>query len=215
MINCVQFLVFTGISMFFYPGGTFADPNTSGYSIGGNLFSDLGRFTAHSGESNLISFLMYNISLFLMGALLIPFFLLLPNLFQKDEGKGFCIAGSILGVLVSISMAIAALTPADILYDIHVTFGFIKFVALLPMVIFYAFAILQRREFPNKYAIVYLVFGLMQFVFLIIMSLTQNVEEISAIFAAGQNTVIWAMTFCFFIEVYGARQVIRRRKGAT
>ena len=75
MINCLQFLLLTTIAMFFYPGGTFSDPNTIGYSIWNNLFSDLGRYIAHSGESNLISFFMYNISLFLMGALYIPYFL--------------------------------------------------------------------------------------------------------------------------------------------
>ena len=75
MINCVQFLILTNIAMIFYPGGTFSDPNTNGYSFFGNLFSDLGRYIAHSGESNLISCLMYNSSLFIMGVLLIPYFI--------------------------------------------------------------------------------------------------------------------------------------------
>ncbi|MHA2131448.1 MAG: hypothetical protein ACW99L_15900, partial [Promethearchaeota archaeon] len=71
IVNCIQFLILVNVAILFYPGGTFNDPFTSGYSLWSNLFSDLGRFIAHSGESNIITFLIYNVSLFIMGLLLI------------------------------------------------------------------------------------------------------------------------------------------------
>ncbi len=205
MINCIQFLIFTNIAMIFYPGGTFSDPNTNGYSFFGNLFSDLGRYIAHSGESNLISCIMYNFSLFIMGILLIPYFFALPYLFRKEgEGKGLAKIGSILGILIGASMAGASLTPADLFYGIHVTFGFIKFFTLLPLAILYALAIRQNKSYHNRYAYVYVVFGIMQFIFLLIMSFSASEQEVSTIFAAGQNIVVIAMAICFLIQAYGA-----------
>lgn len=213
MINCVQFLVLTNISMFFYPGGTFNDPNTSGYSILGNLFSDLGRYVAHSGESNIVACVLYNTSLFLMGVLLIPYFVAMPSLFgEKGEGRGFCFAGSIIGVLVSIAMAGASLTPADLLYEIHVSFGAIKFFSLIPLVMLYITAIFENKAYPDQYAVIFIVFGVMQFIFLIIMSFSASEQEISVVFAAGQNIVVNAMAICFLVQAYGAWKMQQFRK---
>jgi hypothetical membrane protein len=207
IFNCIQSLIFTVLAMLFYPGGTFSDPNTIGYTFFGNIFSDLGRSIAHSGESNLISFTIYNTSLFLMGVLLIPFFIAMPNLFKKEgEGKGLAKASSILGILVGTSMAGASLTPADLYYDIHVSFGFFSFVVLLPLTILYTLAIFQNKSYHNRYAYIYIVFGIMQFLFLLIMSFSTSEQEVSTTFASGQNIIVITMAFCFLVQAYGARK---------
>lgn len=208
IINCLQSLIFTCLAMLFYPGGTFSDPNTSGYSFFGNIFSDLGRFIAHSGESNLISFFLYNISLFIMGVLFIPFFIAVPYLFRKEgEGRGLAKISSLLGILIGVSMAGASLTPADLNYNIHVSFGFFSFIALLPLTIFYTLAIFQNKTYQNQYAYVYIIFGIMQFIFLLIMSFSTSEQEVSTTFAAGQNIIVIAMLSCFLIQAYGARKI--------
>ena len=205
MLNCLQFLLLTTIAMFFYPGGTFMDPNTIGYSIWRNLFSDLGRFIAHSGESNLISFILYNLSLFLMGALFIPFFIMYLSLFSKGYGgRGFAIAGSIFGVIISIAMVGASLTPADLMYTIHVLFGLVKFISLVPLAIVFTIAIFLNKSYRNLYAYVYLIFGIIQFIFVFIMATGFTEHEVSVIFAAGQNLVVYVMTIIFLIQAYGA-----------
>jgi len=214
MINCCQFLILTNIAMFFYPGGTITDPSTSGYSLWKNLFSDLGRFITPSGESNLIAFVLYNISLFLMGVLLIPYFVVMPQLFKdkegiKVEGRGFCVAGSIIGIPIAISMIGASLTPADLLYGIHVSFGFVKFILLIPQVLLYSMAIFQNKRYPKRYAYVFMIFGIMQLIFVAIMFFSVSQEELSIIFAAGQNIVVYAMTFCYLIEGYGAWKIMK------
>ena len=214
IINCSQFLILTNIAMFFYPGGTITDPNTSGYSLWKNLFSDLGRFITPSGDSNLIAFVLYNISLFLMGALFIPYFIAMPQLFKekegiKVEGRGFCVAGSIIGIPIAISMIGASLTPADLLYGIHVSFGFIKFIMLIPQVLLYSMAIFQNKIYPNKFAYIFMIFGVMQLIFVLIMFLSVSQEQLSIIFAAGQNIVVYAMTVCYLIEGYGAWKLMK------
>jgi len=214
MVNCCQFLILTNIAMFFYPGGTITDPNTSGYSLWKNLFSDLGRFITPSGESNLIAFALYNISLFLMGLLLIPYFIAMPQLFKdkegiKVEGRGFCVAGSIIGIPIAVSMIGASLTPADLLYGIHVSFGFVKFILLIPQVLLYSMAIFQNKRYPKRYAYIFMIFGVMQLIFVSIMFFSVSQEELSIIFATGQNIVVYAMTACFLIEGYGAWKLMK------
>ncbi|MFW9828187.1 MAG: hypothetical protein ACFFEY_11370 [Candidatus Thorarchaeota archaeon] len=205
IITCIQSIILTVIAMLFYAGGTFSDPNTVGYTFFGNIFSDLGRLIAHSGESNIISFIIYNTSLFLMGVLLIPFFVATPYLFKKEgEGMGLAKASSLLGILVAISMAGASLTPADLYYNIHVSFGFFSFIALLPLTILYILAIFQNKTYHNRYAYVYIFFGIMQVIFLLIMSLGTSEQGVSTIFAAGQNIIVITMAISFFIQAYGA-----------
>ncbi|MFX1387499.1 MAG: hypothetical protein ACFE9M_09805 [Promethearchaeota archaeon] len=205
IFGCVQALIFTTIAMFFYPGGTFNDPNTKGYLFWSNLFSDLGRFTAHSGESNLISFLIYNISLFLMGGLLIFYFIGMPLQFNEAEkGKQYIYAGSVLGIPICLSFIGASLTPADLFYGIHVSFGTFAFTFTLPVIILYAVGIYLNKDYPNLYSFIYVTLAAILFIFLLIMSLTFTEEGVSAIFAAGQNIVVIALTVCFAIQAYGA-----------
>ncbi|MFX0058416.1 MAG: hypothetical protein ACFE8J_08970 [Candidatus Heimdallarchaeota archaeon] len=207
IFNCIQSLIFTGLAMVFYAGGTFSDPNTVGYIFFGNIFSDLGRFIAHSGESNLISFIIYNTSLFLMGVLLIPFFIALPSLFKREgEGKGLAKTSSFLGILVAISMAGASLTPADLYYNIHVTFGFFSFIVLLPLTILYTIAILQNKNYHNRYAYVYVIFAVMQIIFLLIMSFSRSEQGVTTTFAAGQNVIVISMAISLIIQAYGANK---------
>jgi len=205
ILNCIQFLLLTTIAMFFYPGGTFMEPSTIGYSIWKNLFSDLGRYIAHSGESNLISFFMYNISLFLMGVLYVLYFIVFPSLFSKEHGgRGFCIAGAIFGIVISVSMVGASFTPADLMYTVHVMFGLIKFLSLVPLAIFFTIAIFINKSYSNRYAFIYLAFGIIQFIFIFIMASGFTEHEVSVIFAAGQNIVVYAMTITFLFQAYYA-----------
>ena len=192
--------------MFFYTGGTFSDTNTVGFLFFSNLFSDLGRTIAHSGASNLISSMIYNTSLFLMGVLFIPFFIAIPYLFG-EEGKGLAKASSVLGIIVGVGMVGASLTPADLYYQIHVSFGYLSFISLLPLTILYILAIIQNKTYNNQYAYVYLVFGIIQVIFLFIMSFSASEQRVLTIFAAGQSVVVISMIVCFFIQAYGARKI--------
>ena len=54
------FILFNALGMFFYPGGTINNPDQIGYAFTQNFFSDLGNSISYSGESNLISFLLFN-----------------------------------------------------------------------------------------------------------------------------------------------------------
>jgi hypothetical protein len=103
----------------------------------------------------------------------------------------------------------ASLTPADLLYGIHVSFGVIKFILLIPQVFLYSMAIFQSKIYPNRFAYIFMIFGMMQLIFVLIMFFSVSQEELSNIFAAGQNIVIYAMTICYLIEGYGAWKLMK------
>jgi hypothetical protein len=140
-----------------------------------------------------------------MGVLLIPFFIALPYLFRKTgEGYGLAKICAVLGIVVGTGMIGASLTPADLYYQIHVNFGYLSFIALLPFTILLILAIFQNKTYPNQYAYIYIIFGIIQVTFLLIMSFSANEQGVLTVFAAGQSIVVISMTVCFFIQAYGA-----------
>ncbi|MHA1510103.1 MAG: hypothetical protein ACTSRX_00115, partial [Promethearchaeota archaeon] len=63
MFGIVQFLILSLIAMLVYPGSHKDDLYTDGYIFNLNKFSDLGAWETYAGESNLASFLIFNIGM--------------------------------------------------------------------------------------------------------------------------------------------------------
>ncbi len=206
MIGIVQFAVLSVLAMLFYTGGSSVDHQSEGYSILYNLLSDLGRTVAYSGLSNIASSMIYNISLFTMGCLLVPFFIAMPRFLDLDaDTKWFSIPGSLTGIIMSLTFIGASITPADILLDIHLLLGQIAFITGLPLAIAYTMAILASPEYPRHYAYIFSLFGIIQFIFLIVMFLyLSGGGEISMIFAIGQKIAVYGLIACIFVQSYGA-----------
>ncbi|MDF1538467.1 MAG: hypothetical protein P1Q69_06155 [Candidatus Thorarchaeota archaeon] len=207
MIGCIQFMLLSVIAMMFYTGGSSVDHQSAGYSILYNLLSDLGRTIAYSGESNVVSSLIYNISLLSMGCFLVPFFIAMPKFLGLDtDAKWFSVPGSLIGILMAITFIGAALTPADILMDIHFLLGQIAFITGLPLAISYAMAVFASENFPRLYAYLFALFGIIQFIFLMVMFiyLGEGGGEISMIFAIGQKIAVYGLIGCIMVQSYGA-----------
>ncbi|MHA2423754.1 MAG: hypothetical protein ACXAEF_03145, partial [Candidatus Thorarchaeota archaeon] len=60
IISSIQGLLLLPVAMLTYAGGTAADTSSPGFSLLYNFFSDLGRLTAYSGQSNLLSSVIFN-----------------------------------------------------------------------------------------------------------------------------------------------------------
>ena len=208
MVSSIQSFVLSTIAMFFYTGGTGSNPSSPGYAFFENLLSDLGRLYAYSGQFNLESCVIYNISLFLMGALLIPYFIAVPNFFKGlKEAKWFCIAGSVAGIFISLMLIGASLTPADLLIDIHLTFGMLAFFIGIPLAVLFSVAIVTNKKYPNIYAAIYAVLGVVLLVFILLMFQDVGSPFITPRFAIGQKVVVYTMLACFFFQGYGARKL--------
>ena len=208
IIGSIQSFVLSTIAMFFYTGGTASNPSSPGYTFLENILSDLGRLYAYSGQFNLVSCILYNISLFFMGALLIPYFLAVPKIFNGlKEARWFCIAGSVVGFFLAIMLIGASLTPADLFLDIHLMFGMLAFFVGIPLAVLFSVAIVTNKEYPNIYAIIYAVLGVVLFIFIISMFQDVGSPVITPKFAIGQKIVVYTMLICFFFEAYGARKL--------
>jgi hypothetical membrane protein len=205
MFGALQSFFLIPIAALFYAGGTESNPSSPGFSIIENFLSDLGMITAYSGQPNLISSLLFNVTLFLLGALLILYFLAMPDFFKgHKEAKWLSIAGSATGVFMAATFIGGSLTPADILRPLHLTFGAMAFVSALPVVILYASAILLNDNYPNWNAIGFAALGAVILVYLVLLLNGGASGDIAIFFTIGQKIVVFSILLCFLIEAYGA-----------
>ena len=155
IVGCLQFVLLTGIAMFFYKGGTYIDPSPLGYIFWQNYFSDLGRTVAHSGITNTTSFVIFTIALSLWGITQIPFYLTFPNFFKDyPDLRKFTIIGSILGVITGISYIGIAFTPSDIAGNLHDLFVVIGFSTIFFSIIIYSYVLFKNKKYSNFYAFI-------------------------------------------------------------
>ena len=81
------FLFLNITSMLLYPGSTFRDHLTLGYSFTENFLSDLGRTLTFSGEINFLSSQLFNMSLVFAGGVFALFYLHVRKVFNSDKQK--------------------------------------------------------------------------------------------------------------------------------
>jgi hypothetical protein len=164
--------------------------------------------TAYSGQSNLLSSVIFNSSLFLTGALLIPFFIAFPRLFKgMKEQLWFSVLGSIIGIFFALTFVGGALTPSDVFRDTHLMFGALAFVSGLPIVVFHAVAILGNSSYSNRFAVIYVALGLVLSLFLYSMFLAGS-NEMSVAVTIGQKFVVVSIMLCFLAQSIGARNLL-------
>ncbi len=209
VVGMIQALVLLPLSIIAYAGGSAVEPSSPGFSMLYNFFSDLGRGTAYSGAPNLISSILFNASLFFTGALLIPYFVAFPKLFQSTrEPMLFSLLGSVVGVFFASTFVGAAFTPSDIFRDTHLMFGALAFVSGLPIVVFHIFAILGSPNFPNRFSLVYLALGVVLSLFLYSMYQVDP-TELSLAVTIGQKFVVVSIMLCFLVQSLVSRNIVR------
>ncbi len=212
-IACIQGIVLKFVAMGFYAGGSSENPSTPGFSFWENVLSDLGMLTAHSGRQNLVSAALFGSSLFIAGALLIPFFIAFPSLFSRARGaKKYAIAGGILGILMASAFIGGSVTPADIFYDIHVKFGALSFLTALPVTITLAAAIFLDFPYPKRFAWTYVALGIIIAIVLIALVLSSGTGTTTIVLAVGQKIMVFSILGCFMYQTYGARKRVQKHR---
>ena len=207
IVGMLQALMLLPVSIITYTGGSAVDPNSPGFSLLHNFLSDLGRTIAYSGNLNPVSSFVFNISLFLTGVLLIPYFVAHPKLFQGTrESLWFSILGSVIGVLFALTFVGGALTPSDLFMEIHLMFGALAFVLGLPIVVFHTFSILSSPIYPNRYAAVYIALGVILCGYLYAMFATGS--EISIVVTIGQKIVVVSIMLCFLLQSLAGKRIV-------
>ena len=203
----VQYIIFTAVAMIYYAGGTIVNPLSPGYNFWGNFFSDLGRVTALSGASNIISFTIFTITALMLSFSFIPFAFVLPTFFKNDK-KQYLIAriGSLICLISIVFLIATILTPWDIFSTTHLMFANLFNITGAMGVIFFAVAVKYNKNYPNIYAFTYGVLLIIAIVYTVVLVFLPKsiTPEGLTIQASMQKISQYSFLFCFLIQGYGA-----------
>ena len=170
-IVLVVFILCNIVAMLSYPGSTYLDNISPGYSFTRNFLSDLGRTISYSGKINFFSAQLFNMSLILTGCVFAFFYIHVWKIFSEDNQGVFAFIGSIFGVLGGLCLVGVGLTPADLYLDIHIICATWLFRFFFVASFCYSIIIFRHIKFENKYAGGYLIFTVSILLYILISEL--------------------------------------------
>ncbi|MBN1215258.1 MAG: hypothetical protein JXA99_07410 [Candidatus Lokiarchaeota archaeon] len=207
IIAPIQYIILSSIAMFFYSGGTLDNQMSFGYNFWNNFFSDLGRFTALSGEPNYISFIIFTFSALIMSISLILFVISLYRLFQdKNQINKYINLGSIFGLITAFFLILTVLTPWDLFPSVHLMFSYLFNFFGAFTAFFYFLVIINNQQYCNRYGFLFLFLLLLAifYIFLYpISSIFFDLNKIS-IQATYQKISQYAFLLCYCLQGIGA-----------
>ena len=195
------FILFNILAILMYPGGTYSNSASRGYSMGFNFLSDLGRTISFSNNNNFTSFFLFNSSLILSGIVFVMFFFKVQNIFQKETSKHIITIGSFGGICGGIALAGVGTTPSDLYLNLHIIFATWLFRFFLISALSYSIIIWQSALIENKYALGYFVFTIAILIYIIISEFGPSPK--SSTFALNLQVVSQKIIlFIFLIAIY-------------
>lgn len=205
--GCLVFAVLTVVAMFFYPGGTFTDPDARGYSFFENFFSELGMLRTHAGEPKAVSLVLFVLSMFLVGVGMALFFLAFPRLFRRTPaGRALGTLGSILGVLSAFCFWGVAAFPVDVNLPAHTQSVIWAFRLFPAAVLCYAVVLFSERGLSSGHAWALVAFLVFLVSYLVLLEVGPGIGSYAGmvIQAAGQKVVVYASIFSLILQSWGA-----------
>jgi hypothetical protein len=210
MQACSAFVVLTAIGMMYFPGG---------YAFSGNYFSEIGMWYVNSGaDANPIGAILFPIALISAGLGLIVYFIGITQLCTQTQLQKIIVwISAAIGLVSGICFIGVAFTPANFenLLGLHSQFVLWAFQLFPLAVIFQMVAIFMDKTYPNKYAFLDLVFALLLFgyVWLITNRPELNGIDERTIQVGGQKVIAYASIFTAYIQSYGARELSKAKAG--
>ena len=200
-IVLVVFIFFNIIAMLAYPGSTYQNNISPGYSFTQNFLSDLGRTLSYSGEINFLSAQLFNMSVILAGFVFSFFYLYVRKIFSGNNQRILSLFGSIFGILGGLCLAGVGLTPADLYLDIHIIFATWLFRFFFVASFCYSVVIFRDIKFENKYATGYLLFSVSILLYIVISELGPD-PKISMFALTLQVISQKIILFIFMASIY-------------
>jgi hypothetical membrane protein len=141
-----------------------------GYSFTEDYFSSLGTtVNAKTGTPNLISRGLFLIACVLVGASLIPFWMVFTALFRESKLTYYIsLFGSSIGVASSVFLMGVGIFAEDTQYYLHSTSARLFFICIMIAMLTYSFVILLNSNYPNRYSLVGILFSISSILFLYI-----------------------------------------------
>ena len=143
--------ILAAIAMLRYPGGTFRDHSTRGYSLSHNFLSDLGATVAHNGQPNAAGTALFIASLtilvFGMGGCLVG----LIRLYSRNAAtRRLALAAGTVAVVVCASFIGVAVTPEDRMLALHIQLTKLAFRAFPLVTLLMAIASRIDQDIPTR-----------------------------------------------------------------
>jgi len=204
------FIILNIASMLLYPGSTYRDNLTSGYSFTENFLSDLGRTLTFSGEINFISAQLFNMSLILAGAVFTLFYLHVRKVFNEENLRFLAFVGSFFGILGGLSLAGVGLTPADLYLDLHIICANWLFRFMCIASLFYTVIIFRHSALKNKYAGGYMVFTISILLYILISELGPDpkISHFALVLqVVSQKIILLIFMVAIYIQTLGLQKL--------
>jgi len=204
------FVVLNIIAMLSYPGGTFLDDSTVGYSFTRNFLSDLGRTLSYPGEVNFLSSQLFNMTLILSGFVFANFYFHVRKVFVAKNQRTLALIGSFFGVLGGLSLAGVGLTPSNLYLDLHMICATWLFRFFFVASLCYSMVIFRHSQFENKYAMGYLVFTLSILMYIFISELGPSPKEVPwalTLQVVSQKMILIILMAAIYIQTIGLKKL--------
>ena len=198
--SMIIFVLFNITAMFLYPGGNLHDFEQIGYSFTRNFFSDLGLTISHSKVPNTFACILFNTSLIICGLTFSMLFYKIKDVFKYNLLSKLA---TFFGVLGGLSYIGVALTPSNLLLDLHIFFAHSIFRFLFISSFLYSILIFKTESFENKYGYGFITFALMVFIYVLISELGPDPRTSpNALLLQAVSQKIIAIWILFSIYMY-------------
>ena len=186
------------------------------HSFFSNLISDLGRTETYSGESNMISRVLFLTAMSIFGIFVAFLFLALPYHFKENAlQKRLSRIGSVCGVISGIAFIGLGSTPSDLFHIPHIFFQVICISLVLLGTALYIILIYLKEDYPNRYAYELLIFAISLGFIGFLMAFAPILYTVWGILEAPVIlkvlVYIWAFSYSFL--GYGALKLYRSNRG--
>jgi hypothetical membrane protein len=205
--GCGLFILLTVLAMFLYPGGTFSDPASPGYSFFENFFSDLGMSVSHAGQANTSSRAIFTLALAMVGLGLIFFFLAFPQFFAAEKTTQILSKlGSGFGILSGISFIGVAFTPHNLYLDAHTEFVLWAF-RLFPLAVLCYTFVMRRSNYDRRAVLVFGIFFGLLVAYLLLLEFGPSLTTYAGMLiqATGQKIIVYASITSIMLQALIAR----------
>ena len=142
------FVALTASSAALYPGGTYRDRTTVGYSFTRNFLSDLGMPSAWDGRPNVVGAALFVSAELILACALVAFFVAFVRLSSASvRARAWSRAAVVFSLVTVAAIIVASATPANLFQTVHVEAALLVFRASLVATVCLAVAIARHGRF--------------------------------------------------------------------
>ncbi len=209
-VVCIYFVISFILAMIMYAGGTINDPESMGYSFTRNFFSDLGKFTTE----NIISAMMFNLSLIVCGWSFAAYFFYFTKLFNHNKIIHILAkVGSFAGIIGALCFIGVGLTPHNLFLDYHIVFVNWAFRSFLLAGISLSVVLYKDNRFENRFAMGYFIFAIFTFLYVLVLEFAPDpkISDFALIFnVIAQKIIIFAFIFSILYQSFGNSKLLAK-----